>query len=154
MRAFTLIELILVIGILGILSGIGFNVYYNFYANVKVDEEANKIVEVLRGTRQKAINGENLSAWGVRFAYPTSSDSYYDVFEGTSYSSGTSTDKYYLPNGVSFVNPSASSTIDAVFNVRSGGVSTSSNISITVRSIIASSTKNITITPKGLISRD
>ncbi|MBI4993600.1 prepilin-type N-terminal cleavage/methylation domain-containing protein [Candidatus Wolfebacteria bacterium] len=153
MKGFTLIELILVIGILGILGGIGFGVYYNFQTNVKVEEEANKIVEILRGTQQKAISGENLNQWGIRFVNSTSSQ-YYDVFEGGNYLTGTSTERNYLPESVIFINPSTSSTIDTIFNIRSGNAATSSNIIITITSSVSSSTKNITITPRGLISRD
>ena len=66
-RAFTLIEIILVIAVLSILGGIAFNIYSNFQWDVKIDEEANRIKYVLRQAQAKAINGENGSSWGLRF---------------------------------------------------------------------------------------
>ncbi len=153
-KAFTLLELILVIGILSILATAGFNIYYNFQLNIKVEEEGNKIQSVLRQVQQKAISGEESSQWGIRFVYPQTGDQYYDAFWGANYSTGTTTERFYLSSGVEFTNPSASSTIDIIFNKRTGEVATSSPVIISVKTITSDIIKNITITPKGLISRD
>lgn len=154
MKGFTLLELILVIGILMILGTAGFGIYYNFQLNIKIEEEGNKIQSVLRQAQQKAISGEENSQWGIRFVYPQTGDHYYDMFWGVNYSTGTTTEKIYFPGGVEFVNPSASSTIDIIFNKRTGEVATSSPIIISVKTTTSNIIKNITITPKGLISKD
>lgn len=154
MKAFTLLEIMIVIAILAILGSAGFGSYYNFQANVKTDEEANRITEVLREARQNAVAGVDLTNWGVRFVYPTSSASqYYSLFEGTSFSAGTTTETFYLPTGVTFVKPSVSSTLDIIFNPRSGVSASSSDITISVNSAAVSSTKSILITTRGVISK-
>lgn len=154
MKAFTLLELILVIGILAVLGAAGFGFYYNFQLNIKIEEEGNKIQNVLRGIQQKAISGEENSQWGVRFVYPQNGDQYYDSFLGADYLTGTTTERFYLSSGVIFTNPSASSTIDVIFSKRFGEVATSSPIIISIKTATSDIAKNITITPKGLITRD
>ena len=153
-KGFTLLELILVIGILAILGTAGFGIYFNFQLNIKVEEEGNKIQSILRQAQQKAISGEENSQWGIRFVYSQTGFQYYDIFWGTSYLTGTTTEKFYLPSGVEFTNPLASSTIDIIFNKRTGEVATSSPVIISVKTTTSDIVKNITITPKGLISRD
>ncbi len=153
MRGFTLLELILVIGILAILGTVGFNFYFNFQIDVKVDEEINRIQQILRQVQQKAVSGEEGANWGIRFVNNTTDDQHYDVFWGNSFSSGTSTDSYYLPSGVIFTTPSSSSTLDLIFNKRTGESSSSSIITITIQTETLSVSKSVSITPKGLISR-
>lgn len=153
-RGFTLLELILTIGILAILAAAGFSAYYNFQLGIKVEEEGNRIQSVLRQAQQKAISGEENSQWGIRFVYPQAGEHYYDIFWGANFSTGTTTERIYLSSGVVFINPAASSTIDVVFNKRNGEMATSSPIIISVKTTTSDISKNITITPKGLISRD
>ena len=148
---FTLIELILVIAVLGILGGITFNIYSNFQWDVKIDEEANRIKYILRQAQAKAISGENGASWGVRFVYPAVGDQYYDFFWGNSYSTGTTTDRYFLSTGVTFTNPPSGSNLDIVFNKRSGNSASSSVITVSIKTIVSDTVKNISITPKGLI---
>lgn len=151
MKAFTLIELILAIAVLAILGGVAFNIYSNFQWDVKIDEEANRIKYVLRQAQAKAISGENNASWGVRFVYPAVGDQYYDFFWGNDYSTGTTTDNYFLPAGVIFTNPSASSNLDVIFNKRSGHSASSSVITISIKTAISEITRNISVSPKGLI---
>ena len=84
MRGFTLLELILVIGILAILGTVGFNFYFNFQVDVKVDEEINRIQQILRQVQQKAVSGEKREqSGGIRFTNNTANDQHYDVFGET-----------------------------------------------------------------------
>lgn len=151
MKAFTLIELILVIAVLGILGGVAFNIYSNFQWDVKIDEEANQIKYVLRQAQAKAISGENNASWGVRFVYPAVGDQYYDFFWGNDYSTGTTIDRYFLSTGVIFTNPPASSNFDVVFNKRSGHSASSSVINVGIKTAVSEITRNISVSPKGLI---
>ncbi len=153
MRGFTLLELILVIGILAILGTVGFNFYFNFQVDVKVDEEINRIQQILRQVQQKAVSGEEGAKWGIRFTNNTANDQHYDVFWGDSFSASTSTDIYYLPSGVVFTTPSSSSTLDVIFNKRTGESASSSIITITIQTETSDVSKSVSVTPKGLISR-
>ncbi|MEK7481863.1 MAG: type II secretion system protein [Patescibacteria group bacterium] len=150
-KGFTLLELLLVMAILIILGTVAFNAYYNFQLEVKVDEEANRIKQILRQVQQKAISGEQNAKWGARFVNATSSDQYYDVFYGNSYSAGTSTDRYYLATGIDFTSPSSSSTLDVIFNKRTGINSSSSDITITIKTETSDIIKSVTTTARGLI---
>lgn len=154
MKGFTLLELLLVMAILAILASFGFGFYYNFQLDVKINEEADRIKYVLRQTQQNAISGEYNSKWGVRFVNATTSipdNRYYDVFYGNTYENGTSTDRYYLAQGVDFVSPASSSTLDVIFNKRNGNSASSSDIVITIKTETSDITKSIIVTPKGLI---
>ena len=151
MKAFTLLELILTMTVLMILAAVAFNSYYNFQLEIKVDEEANRIKQILRQVQQKAISGEQSAKWGVRFINATTSNQYYDVFYGDGYAAGTSTERYYLAEGIDFTSPASSSTLDAIFNKRTGTNSSSSAITISVKTQTSDIIKNVTITTKGLI---
>ena len=152
MKAFTLLELILTMGILAILATAGFGLYYNFQTNVKVDEEAGRIYGALRQTQSKAISGEEGEKWGVRFVYPQSGDSYYDLFWGANYVNATTTERNFLETGIVFTNPAASSTLDVIFNRRSGSLSNSSStLIISIKTETSDMIKNISIMPQGLI---
>ena len=67
-------------GILAILATAGFGLYYGFQTNIKVDEVAGNIAAVLRYARANSISGEQGAQWGVRFIYPETGESYYDLF--------------------------------------------------------------------------
>ena len=150
-KAFTLIELILTIAILGILSGIIFNIYSNFQWDVKIDEEANRIKYVLRQAQSKAITGENNASWGVRFVNPLSGAQYYNLFWGDSFAVGTTTDQNFLSSDIMFINPSSGLNLDVIFNKRSGNSASSSAITVSIKTTVSDITKNISVSPKGLI---
>ncbi len=139
-------------GILAILATAGFGLYYGFQTNIKVDEAANNIAVVLRHARANSIFGEQGTQWGVRFVYPQTGDSYYDVFWGENYASATTTERDFLTTGVIFTNPAASSTLDVIFSKRSGNLaSSSSTITITVKNEAGDIVRNVAIKLNGLI---
>lgn len=151
MKGFTLLEIILSLGILAILATAGFGIYFGFQGSVRVGEESEKIADILRQARSNAISGENSAKWGVRFIYPEVGESYYDFFWGENYGVATTTERNYLPTGVIFTNPAASSTLDAIFNRRSGALTVTSTITITVKNEAGDIVKDIIVEPNGLI---
>ena len=149
---FTLLEIILTMGILAILATAGFGLYYGFQANIKIDETADNISSILRAARANSISGEQGAQWGIRFVYPQTGDSYYDVFWGESYVNATTTERNFLMTGVIFTNPAASSTLDVIFSRRSGSLANSSTtLIVSVKNEADDIVKNVFIEPNGLI---
>jgi len=151
-KGFTLLEIILTMGILAILATAGFGLYYGFQTNIKVDEVAGNIATILRHARANSISGEQGAQWGVRFVYPQTGDSYYDVFWGENYASATTTERSFLTTGVIFTNPAASSTLDVIFSRRSGSLENSTTtLTVSIKNEAGDIMKNIIIEPNGLI---
>ena len=67
---FTLIELIVVVGIFLILSAAAFPVYHNWQASSALDSDSRQVVEILRDAQAKSSAGFNNSAYGVYFDRP------------------------------------------------------------------------------------
>jgi prepilin-type N-terminal cleavage/methylation domain-containing protein len=152
MRGFTLLEIILTMSILAILATAGFGLYYGFQTNIKVDEVASNIATILRHARANSISGEQGAKWGVRFVYPQTGDSYYDVFWGENYASATTTERDFLTTGVIFTNPAASSTLDVIFSRRSGSLANSATtLTVSIKNEAGDIVKNVIIEPNGLI---
>lgn len=86
MKGFTLIEIVLAVGILGILTSIGFNSFHT--AQLKKEQQgiAQSIVATLEKQKADTQAGKGGSNYGVKF---TSSE--YISFVGTSYSTSSPT---------------------------------------------------------------
>lgn len=80
-------------------------------------------------TKNKSISQLNGSAWGMRVVNSASVQKY-EVFEGSSYASGTIAGVYPLTEGVRFSNPSSSSTLDIAFSKVTGALSGNQIVSI------------------------
>ena len=133
---------------MAILGTVGFNFYFNFQVDVKVDEEINRIHQCQ--VQQKAVSGKEGAKWGIDLPI-IPNDQHYDVL-GRQFSASTSTDIYYLPSGV-VLRLSSSSTLDVIFNKRTGESASSSIITITIQTETSDVSKSVSVTPKGLISR-
>jgi len=79
-RAFTLLEFLLVVGIMAILVTITMPLALDFYRNQQLDISAKEIVQTLRRAQLKAMAVESDSSFGVYFE-----DSSYILFKGVSY---------------------------------------------------------------------
>lgn len=65
---FTLIELLIVIAIIGILSAIAIPSFSTFTTNQRLSQAAKQVKQDLRSAQNRAINGIDGKAWGIRFA--------------------------------------------------------------------------------------
>ena len=110
---FTLLELLIVIGITAILSVGAVSLYANQQKAKILDNTAQEIANYLRYAQQKSIAQEQGQQWGVHFENPTSGNGFYALYKGASYVSPEET--RYLPNGITFAVPNSSSTIDIPF---------------------------------------
>jgi prepilin-type N-terminal cleavage/methylation domain-containing protein len=80
MNSFTLIELLIVIGIIAILVSFSFLFGLNFYKSQQLESQAQTILQTLRRAQSKAISVELDSSFGVYFT-----DQNYILFKGNSY---------------------------------------------------------------------
>jgi type II secretory pathway pseudopilin PulG len=67
MKAFTLIEVLIVIGILIIVSTFSIPFYQSFQTSSDIRTQADNITQALRRAQLQAQAGQDVSAWGVYF---------------------------------------------------------------------------------------
>jgi len=79
-RGFTVLEVVLVIGILAIIFSIGVPITFNFYINYELATERDNLIAIYQQARDSSMTGEGGLAHGV---YLTSNG--YVLFEGSSY---------------------------------------------------------------------
>jgi prepilin-type N-terminal cleavage/methylation domain-containing protein len=143
---FTLLELLLVVGIIGILStsivlnGLG---YRNRQA---LDLAAQQMAASIRDAQNRSVSQQDGLAWGVYFNNVSSTDSY-TVFSGGSYSASENRFVTSLDSPVEFTIPSAGTTSSIVFAQVSGLPSTSTSVTITN----GSASTTITISANGQV---
>jgi len=149
-KAFTLMELLIVVAITTILASVGISSYVNQQRAKLLDTSAQEIVGYLRYAQQKSIGQEGGNQWGIHFENPASSDDFYALYTGTSYTSPEET--RYLSSGIEYESPTAGNSIDVSFSKLTGASATSTTQSITIKSIVTNSTSTISISSQGLIS--
>lgn len=67
LKAFTLVELVLVFGLISIISVSSFQVLRNYYTTSLVDTEARTLYSYLRLARQQAMSNDSSSNYSVKF---------------------------------------------------------------------------------------
>lgn len=126
-RAFTLLELVIVVALVAVLAAAGAGAYRNMGKGVEIQTVADVLRGDLRHMQSKAMIGEDSMKWGVHVVNGTTD--YYELFSTpTNYASGsmvvfaTTT----LPGGISWSDPGEGSSQDIIFNKVSGGTTASS----------------------------
>lgn len=146
-KGFSLVELLVAITLIMILGAITFSNLYRRRNITNLNTVTNQIVALLNEARNRAINQDKDSSWGVYFEYPTSSPSFYVLFY-SNYSTSTIVKRYLLPNYIYYRTstiPLGGSLI-ITFNKISGDPSTTTNIYLDLyqgNSVITSSSINI-----------
>ena len=84
-NGFTLIEILVVIGILVVLSSLGLLVSLDFYRSYAFNSERDLVVAALQKARSQSLSNINQSAHGLKII----SSGRYVIFEGDAYSSGS-----------------------------------------------------------------
>ncbi|MEE8131927.1 MAG: type II secretion system protein [Candidatus Paceibacterota bacterium] len=116
MKAFTLIELIIVISITVILFAMGFLRLFDFRQHQALNLAKQGIVAILRDAQNRSISQESGTRWGVHFENPSgAANDFYELFSGTVYSSSSVVSKNNLDPEIQFSNPVAGSSKDVIF---------------------------------------
>lgn len=145
-KAFTVIEVLIAIGIIAVLAAISVPTANVFLSRTELNSEALKITDSLRRARSQAMSGREDSAWGVHF---TSSN--YTVFRGSSYNpSEAFNETFTLPGILTLsaitINGGGS---DIIFNRVTGSTSTFGTTTIQSDS---SDSRTIVVNSEGTIN--
>jgi prepilin-type N-terminal cleavage/methylation domain-containing protein len=147
-RGFTLLEVLLVIGILSIIGVMGVSYYRNAAKNVTFTTTIATLENNIKAARSKAMLGEGGTKWGIRFVN-TSQDDYYEIYSTpTTYTDVAKEieSTIFVTSGVTFTDPVESTVKDVIFS-RISGTTTPTTVSL----ISEAQTKIITITALGSV---
>ena len=151
---FTMLELLLVLGIFAVLAAVAAFQLANFQRGAKLESASKDIVGTLRLAHDRAVLGEDGNtdgsgdAWGIRFANAASDT--YQTFFGSTYSSGNVKETVFLPSGVSFTAPTEGFNADVVFAKLIG----TTTLQFIVSVADDTTTKTITTDTTGRVSSD
>lgn len=147
-KGFTLMEVLITISIVVVIAGAGVGFYLNYAKNVELRSATNTLISDLKQAQSKSMTGTGGLRWGIHFV--NASSDYYEIFSTpTDYSDAGKniTMKKYLDAGISFADPTETSTKDIIFNKITGSTSESS-ITITSSGV----NRVINISSIGLVS--
>lgn len=85
-RSFTLVELLIVVGIVGLLVALAFPALHDFRLASSLDNATEEIINALRLTQNKTTASEGDSVWGIYFSTNTLPHQY-TLFKGENYAS-------------------------------------------------------------------
>lgn len=145
-RGITLIETLLVIGVLAVLAVTGTNIYRNYSKNVELEANASAIISDLKSVQSKAINGEEELKWGIHFV--NGADDYYEIFStATDYTGASVKRTVRFTDSITFSTPGEGENYDILFNKIRGTVDTEKQVVLTFEG----TNKTITVTTIGTI---
>jgi len=143
---FTLIELVLTIGILSILAGIGVFSYANSYRINLLNNSAEELTFLARLAQQESISQKGSNAWGVRFDNTDSSSPFAAVFSGT-YAPANVKEYYSFPTQLLLSSPQAGNSATVIFAKLTGLPDATASVIFALRG--SSILKTLTINEAG-----
>lgn len=150
MKGFSLFELIVSIAITMIMTTLVSMNLFGYRGQQDLNLSVQEIATILRSARDKSITQESAAVWGVHFQNSVSGGSFYDLFSGPNYASGTLVARATLRQSIQFQDPSSNSSKDVVFSLLTGLPDASSTIIISLKND-SSVFKVITINSNGQI---
>lgn len=118
-QSFTLVEVLITVGILSIIVGVGFLNLTGFKSKHSFDLDAENVVASIRNTQNRALLGEGGTSWGIRFVGSASGGSY-QIFSGVEYAPSSVVLSDSLSASSRFYNPSDGFTKTIIFSPISG----------------------------------
>lgn len=150
-NGFTLIEVVLALGMITILSTIMVISLFSFKKRQGLDIEVKKITSAVREARDRALTQKETSQWGIRFENPLGDvKDFYKIVKGPDYVSGVVVSQTYLTSGLVFFSPADNSVTDIFFSKITGLPDAANSIRIGLSNGSASTT--ITIDAQGRVS--
>lgn len=158
---FTLLEILIVVGITVIIAGFSAYAFFGYQASQQVEDNARSLVAILKSAQEKSIGRDSDSRWGVFFNTQPQRDSYYlyQVDEGLLVSGeytdapGSIIDQRTLRASVRIILPDSKVTSTIIFAKNTGFPSETATIEI--RNIADPSiTRNVIISTNGLIKHE
>ena len=128
-NGFTLIEILIVVGILGLLIAGAVPGFQYFQRQRDLGSSADGIMSALRLARSKTLASQNDSPWGVYF-FTSPAPNGYVLFNGSSYAARTPSfdEEHLLPVSVAISQISLSIGQEVVFSRLSGNASSSGSV--------------------------
>lgn len=153
-RAFTIVELLLGIGIIVILTAVTLTTILSRKSRTELDNTVRQIASLLREAQTRSINQASSTSWGVRLENATSNP-FYSLFMTSTYSTDTRVGYYTIPASMRYATSSlpVGSSIDITFSQLTGSPSASSSILFElVSGTEVSATATVFINGSGLIT--
>lgn len=149
-RGFTLVEMMVVIGIVSLLLVVGSVNIRSFQSRSQVTQAAEELASILREAQSRSMTVVNGQTHGIHFE---SGDGTYTLFEGTPFSQTNATNvKYSLDASIQFSNIALTGGgKDVIFDKLTGSTSHSGGVTISSK-LDGSIQRTITITSQGKIS--
>lgn len=150
MKGFSLLELMLIMGILAIVSGIALLNLPGLRSRNALNFATDELVAHLRDAQQRAMSQDQSSQWGVHLAGIAGDADWYEIFYGADYISGTKYARVPLPSNLKFLEPSEGSSKDVIFfKITGAAASTSIRVSLIDNESVFNT---ISVTSAGVIS--
>lgn len=141
-RGFTFTEVLLIIGLIGIIAGLAIPFYQSFQVASELDNTSQSIIQTLRRAQSKAMASDSLVAFGVHLESQK-----YVLYKGASYNPADPANETYNVVKVLTINPQLG--VEVVFNAVTGETTNTGNITITSS---VNKTKIISINNLGVVN--
>ncbi len=150
-RGFTLIELVVTIGILVTIAVVTIVNISGKRSNSNLTTTTQQVATLLREAQSDSLAQEGDAVWGVHFSNATATAPFYALFSG-SYGAGAAGGYYRLPATVAYKTSTLASgaTLDITFSAITGAASASTSIGLYL--INGSGSSTISVASTGAVS--
>jgi len=152
-KGFTLLELIISVGIIGIVASVGLFALEGVRSRKTLGYETDKLIETLREAQQNSISELELAYWGIFADAVSGGSDTYKIFYASSVGAVASTTyrTVILPPQIEFSAPAQGSSSTVTFFKISGVPDASTTL--TLQTIGGAETSSIDILENGNITR-
>jgi|GEM_PF-1529063 len=119
-KGFTLVELLITMGIAVVLGGVAMSNYFGYQSSVTIDGAASELLGTLRDAQQRAISQDQQLAWGVYVNSVTDGPDYYEIFSGSTRATGAVLARTTLASDLEFLVPVQGSVVEINFAKSTG----------------------------------